>query len=69
MKGRAEWWNNLERINPRSSRVKGTLLQLMSRSASWRKGARHWWESAHRAYDIANSPMGWDRFKEVFYDK
>ncbi|BFG20735.1 hypothetical protein CerSpe_070090 [Prunus speciosa] len=34
-----------------------------------KKGARHWWESARRAYDIANNPMGWDRFKEVFYDK
>lgn len=34
-----------------------------------KKGPRHWWESARRAYDITKNPMGWDRFKETFYDK
>ena len=34
-----------------------------------RDSVMHWWDSTKRAHSIAENPLNWTRFKELFNDK
>ena len=61
-----EWVNELEsifRLMECTDAHKVTCAIFMLK-----KDARHWWESMRRAHNIDVNPIGWIRFKELFYD-